>query len=235
MLLWYLNTIAYDLHQSESLFTSKENKITICILLAGITATPRTHLKYIFDDHINFWRFSGTPVTPGRLTNRTPFMTGTPGGITPGAMSMAAGTPYGTTPIGGYGAVNTPYTPSGQTPMMTPYTTPRAHGSGASTPRQRPTGMTPSRHSQHPLPSHSMPPPTSGGSTPMARSGRSYQPSPIYGSSSGGSGYGRSPSVRGGERGGWQAAEDAWARGSSRRTPRTNDGGQTPKGSKTCS
>jgi transcription elongation factor SPT6 len=72
-------------------------------------------------------------------------MTGTPGGITPGAMSMAAGTPYGATPIGGYGAVNTPYTPSGQTPIMTPYNTPGpsitprgAHGSGASTPRHRP-------------------------------------------------------------------------------------------------
>ena len=179
---------------------------------------------------ITYW-FPGTPVTPGRMTNRTPYLTGTPGGITPGAMSMAAGTPYGTTPVGGYGAINTPYTPSGQTPMMTPYTTPRAHGSGASTPRQRPSGMTPSRHAQ-PMPpsSHSMPPPPSGGSTPMARSGRSHQPSPMYGSSSSGS-YGRSPAVgRSSDRGGWQEASDAWARGSSRRTPRTNDGGHTPKG-----
>ena len=146
-------------------------------------------------------RFSpGTPVTPGRMTNRTPYLTGTPGAITPGEMSMAAGTPY---------------------------------GSGASTPRQRPSGMTPSRHSQ-PLPqsSRSMPPPPSGGSTPMARSGRSHQPSPMYGSSSSGS-YGRSPAVGRSsdrDRGGWQEASDAWARGSSRRTPRTNDGGHTPKG-----
>ena len=40
----------------------------------------------------------GTPMTPrGSNTQRTPYMTGTPGGgITPGAMSMAnANTPYG--------------------------------------------------------------------------------------------------------------------------------------------
>jgi transcription elongation factor SPT6 len=157
-------------------------------------------------------------------------MTGTPGGITPGAMSMAAGTPYGTTPVG-YGAINTPYTPSGQTPMMTPYTTPRAHGSGASTPRQRSSAMTPSRQGPPHHSSYTMPPPLSGGSTPMGRSGRSYQPSPMYGSSNSSGGYGRSPAVaRNNDRGGWQAADDAWARGSSRRTPRTNDGGHTPKG-----
>ena len=67
-------------------------------------------------------------MTPrGSNTQRTPYMTGTPGGgITPGAMSMAnANTPYGggTTPGGGYN-VNTPYTPSGVTPILTPYNTP---------------------------------------------------------------------------------------------------------------
>lgn len=160
---------------------------------------------------------------------------------------MAAGTPYGATPIGGYGAINTPYTPSGQTPILTPYNTPgpsitpRAHGSGASTPRHRQSGMTPSRHHPsappHPSSMHSMPPPSSGSSTPMARSGRSHQPSPMYGGQQSTSGYGRSPAVGSRsreqpERGGWQAADDAWARGSSRKTPRTNDGGHTPKGEK---
>ena len=88
----------------------------------------------------------GTPITPGRMTNRTPYMSSnnTPsgtGGITPGAMSMAAGTPYGHTPVGGYGNINTPYTPSGQTPILTPYNTPgpsmtpRA-ASGSNTPQQ---------------------------------------------------------------------------------------------------
>jgi len=70
------------------------------------------------------FQFTGTPVTPGRLTGRTPYLNATPGGITPGAMSMAAGTPYAATPLSMYGAVNTPYTPSGQTPMLTPYATP---------------------------------------------------------------------------------------------------------------
>merc|ERR1712156_815664 len=84
--------------------------------------------------------------TPGRMTNRTPYMSAnnTPsggGGITPGAMSMAAAaTPYGggITPGGGY---NAPYTPSGQTPILTPYNTPgpsmtpRA-ASGSNTPQQ---------------------------------------------------------------------------------------------------
>merc|ERR1719414_500393 len=97
---------------------------------------------------------AGTPRTPGgRLTNRTPYLTGTPtgggaghGGITPGAMSMAAGTPYAHTPVG-YGAnVNTPYTPSGQTPILTPYNTPgpsmtpRPGHSGSNTPRGRHMG-----------------------------------------------------------------------------------------------
>ena len=195
---------------------------------------------------ISFVIFSGTPVTPGRHTNRTPYLTGTPGGITPGAMSMAAGTPYGTTPLAGYGAINTPYTPSGQTPILTPYNTPgpsitpRAHGSGSNTPRHRQSGATPSRH----MPPH-MPPPNSGGSTPMGRSGRSHQPSPAYGGQQSRSGYGRSPAAghsRGGreqpaERGstsrddpaGWAAAADAWA-SRSRRTPKANDGGNTPKG-----
>lgn len=88
----------------------------------------------------------GTPITPGRMTNRTPYMSSnnTPsgtGGITPGAMSMSAGTPYGHTPVGGYGNINTPYTPSGQTPILTPYNTPgpsmtpRA-ASGSNTPQQ---------------------------------------------------------------------------------------------------
>ena len=88
----------------------------------------------------------GTPITPGRMTNRTPYMSSnnTPsgaGGITPGAMSMAAGTPYGHTPLGGYGNINTPYTPSGQTPILTPFNTPgpsmtpRAL-SGSTTPQQ---------------------------------------------------------------------------------------------------
>lgn len=170
--------------------------------------------------------FSGTPVTPGgRLTNRTPYMTGTPGGgITPGAMS-AAGTPFGTTPRTGYGAINTPYTPSGQTPILTPYNTPHS----GSTPRHRQSAMTPHRPS--------MPPPSSGGSTPMGRSGRSHQPSPMYGGQpSTSSGYGRSPAVARGsrehsdrDRGGWAEAAESWARGS-RRTPRTNEGGHTPKG-----
>ena len=64
--------------------------------------------------------------------SRTPYgTTPTGGGITPGAMSMAAGTPYARTPVGAYGAavggggvINTPYTPSGQTPILTPYNTP---------------------------------------------------------------------------------------------------------------
>ena len=88
----------------------------------------------------------GTPITPGRMTNRTPYMSSnnTPSGggaITPGAMSMAAGTPYGHTPIGGYGNINTPYTPSGQTPILTPYNTPGANmtpraATGSATPQQ---------------------------------------------------------------------------------------------------
>ena len=88
----------------------------------------------------------GTPVTPGRMTNRTPYMSSsnTPSGsgaITPGAMSMAAGTPYGHTPIGAYGNINTPYTPSGQTPILTPYNTPGSSmtprtASGSTTPQQ---------------------------------------------------------------------------------------------------
>lgn len=80
--------------------------------------------RYITFIKSRFFTFTGTPVTPGRLTGRTPYLNATPGGITPGAMSMAAGTPYGATPMSIYGAVNTPYTPSGQTPMLTPYATP---------------------------------------------------------------------------------------------------------------
>ena len=157
----------------------------------------------------------GTPVTTPRTnTQRTPYMTGTPGGITPGAMSMAAATtPYGggVTPGGG-GYINTPYTPSGQTPILTPYNTP-----GPSN--------TPRGHHMAPPPmpsSHGMPPP------PPQRRGY-HQPSP--------GGYGRSPHGGGGRHrdGGqdsWNTAMDGWARGGrSKHTPR-NDGNNTPRGKK---
>ena len=155
----------------------------------------------------------GTPVTPRSLggTQRTPYNT-TPGGITPGAMSMAAAaTPYGggITPGGGY---NAPYTPSGQTPILTPYNTPGP----SNTPRAAHMHGGPP-----PMPAHGMPPPP-----PQRRS--YHQPSP--------SGYGRSPAGGGGrppprnEQSGWESAMDGWARGGrSNRTPR-NDGGNTPKG-----
>merc|ERR1719410_455411 len=155
----------------------------------------------------------GTPVTPRSLggTQRTPYNT-TPGGITPGAMSMAAAaTPYGggITPGGGY---NAPYTPSGQTPILTPYNTPGPSNS----PRAAHMHGGPP-----PMPAHGMPPPP-----PQRRS--YHQPSP--------GGYGRSPAGGGGrppprnEQSGWESAMDGWARGGrSNRTPR-NDGNNTPKG-----
>jgi len=132
----------------------------------------------------------GTPLTPGnRMTNRTPYMTGTPGNavITPGAMSLATGTPYGHATPGGAAAaaVNTPYTPSGQTPFMTPYGTPGA--GGGTTPRRTPrmqaqaaagvaygraTPTTPGGVGR-PIPStsrHMLPPPPVGNYTPGSRS-----------------------------------------------------------------
>jgi transcription elongation factor SPT6 len=115
----------------------------------------------------------GTPMTPGggRLTNRTPYMTGTPGNavITPGAMSMAAaGTPYGTTPGGSIpvAAMNTPYTPSGHTPFMTPNAmatprqTPRMHPHSAGrAPYSRNTPSTPGSRRSIPGGRSAMPPP----------------------------------------------------------------------------
>ena len=180
--------------------------------------------------------------------------------ITPGAMSLATGTPYGTTPGGTYAAnVNTPYTPSGQTPYMnmTPYGTP---GNPATvTPRQTPRmqaavamaygraaaaaaaavsgGLTPGR--QPPLPRQSMPPPPTGGftpgrNTPGGRGGPAPYPSPTaYGGTP--TGYRQSPSGTPGGRGrepaDWQAAADAWARGSRHRsTPNATGGNATPRG-----
>jgi transcription elongation factor SPT6 len=155
----------------------------------------------------------GTPVTPsGRNTQRTPYMTGTPGGITPGAMSMAGvATPYGATPGGGYN-INTPYTPSGQTPILTPYNTP-----GPSN--------TPRSHMAPPPVPHGMPPPP-----PSQRRSGGYQPSPGYGRSPAGAPPPGRPVSR---EDSWQTAVDGWARGRNR-TPR-NDGQNTPKGTITIS
>ena len=127
----------------------------------------------------------GTPMTPrGSNTQRTPYMTGTPGGgITPGAMSMAnANTPYGggTTPGGGYN-VNTPYTPSGVTPILTPYNTPGP----SHTPRAGGGNMPPPPIPQSQRGMH--------GHHPPQQQSRSYhQQSP--------SGYNRSPAPGGGRR-----------------------------------
>ncbi len=172
----------------------------------------------------------GTPVTPGRLTNRTPYnMTGTPV-ITPGAMSMATGTPYGTV----YNAtVNTPYTPSGQTPFMTPYqnaATPRGGYRG---------GLTPGR--QPPLPRQGMPPPPpagapGGGFTPVGgftpgrttpQGGRTRPgpyPSPYMRQSPAATAQGSSRAPDN-----WQAAADNWARGGRNATPRGFTGSTTPQ------
>ena len=124
-------------------------------------------------------------MTPrGSNTQRTPYMTGTPGGgITPGAMSMAnANTPYGggTTPGGGYN-VNTPYTPSGVTPILTPYNTPGP----SHTPRAGGGNMPPPPIPQSQRGMH--------GHHPPQQQSRSYhQQSP--------SGYNRSPAPGGGRR-----------------------------------
>lgn len=153
----------------------------------------------------------GTPVTPRGNTQRTPYMTGTPGGITPGAMSLAAAnTPYGggTTPGGGYN-INTPYTPSGQTPILTPYNTPGP----SNTPRMGPPPV----------------PQNPGMHIKMEHQRRSYhQPSP--------GGYGRSP-AGGGRRSNagdaWGAMVDGWSSGRNKQrgTPRGNDSGErTPRG-----
>ena len=66
------------------------------------------------------------PNTPGSRggTSRTPYGSGTPGGITPGAMSVAGGgTPGQRRGLEGR-SVNAPYTPTANTPFMTPYHTP---------------------------------------------------------------------------------------------------------------
>ena len=196
----------------------------------------------------------GTPVTPrNSATQRTPYMTGTPGAITPGAMSLAAAnTPFGgNTPGGGYN-INTPYTPSGQTPILTPYNTPGP----SNTPRAAHMGPPPIPHNQHNMPpppqrrSYHQPSPSGYGRSPAGGPhGGGYgrpspsgynrqQPSPSgYGRSPAGGphggGYGRSPA--GGRRGGdaadsWRAVMDGWDKGRSNRTPRNNDGGNTPRG-----
>ncbi|XP_040577453.1 transcription elongation factor SPT6 [Lepeophtheirus salmonis] len=173
----------------------------------------------------------GTPNTPGRLTSRTPYMTGGtpgPGTITPGAMSLATGTPYGTTPgaMSNYGvSVNTPYTPSGQTPFMTPYHTP-----GPST-TPRPSRGTPGPTPNRSFPTVPTPRSSSGGGGNVPSSGG--RPSGGQSSHQQGrvrSSYSKSPAH--GHRGGdsWQAALDAWPGGSSRRTPRQGDGSNTPRG-----
>ena len=158
----------------------------------------------------------GTPTPRAGNTQRTPYMTGTPGGITPGAMSAAAGiTPYGggNTPGGGGDNINTPYTSSGQTPVLTPFNTP-----GPSN--------TPRGGSMRPPPL-----PQSQGSMPPPPQRRSYhQPSP--------SGYGRSPAggqgaprrSNGGDA--WASVVDNWSSGRNKqRTPRGgNEGERTPRG-----
>ena len=143
-------------------------------------------------------------MTP-RNRQRTPYMNNTPGGITPGAMSMAAAnTPYGSGATPGGFNINTPYTPSGQTPILTPYNTPGP----SSTPRMAPP----------PIPSSSsMPPP------PPQRRSYGHQPSPSPG-------YGRSPGGGRAREEGWQAAIDGWARGKANRTPRGDQGSVTPRG-----
>ncbi|TRY62957.1 hypothetical protein TCAL_10880 [Tigriopus californicus] len=197
------------------------------------------------------------PGTPGRSTSRTPYnMAGTPGGgITPGAMSLAAGTPFNPTPGFGNNA-STPYTPSGQTPFMTPHQTPGAFVTPRHTPRSgipvggpphrssgnTPQGGTPRSGRQPPMPRQGMPPPHGGGytpgrgpphgtpsGTPGGRRPAPY-PSPSGGYGSGGYSRGQSPATGHPPRGGrdqdaWATAGDAWAKGG-RRTPANT----TPRG-----
>ncbi|KAK7079180.1 Transcription elongation factor SPT6 [Halocaridina rubra] len=175
---------------------------------------------------INFRR--AIPTTPGVMSTRTPYMTGT----TPNVMavdattiqkvaqnlnphmlhnlSQAANTPYGGQTPGAFSQgysnyANTPYTPSGQTPFMTPYTTPGPSNtprySGSQTPSYgNPGSRTPSHRPGGMTPQHPR-------SMPSA-SGRSEQMD-------------------------WKMAAQAWvAKGGSgssmgRSTPRHHDGGRT--------
>ena len=154
-----------------------------------------------------FFHLLGTPQITPRNSQRTPYMgSNTPGGITPGAMSMAAAaTPYGSGATPGGFNINTPYTPSGQTPILTPYNTPGP----SSTPRMAPP----------PIPPSNMPPPP-----PQRRSyGHQPSPSPSYGRSPGG---GRARE----NQNPWAAAMESWGKGKANRTPRGDQGSVTPRG-----
>ncbi|XP_068217415.1 transcription elongation factor SPT6 isoform X2 [Palaemon carinicauda] len=131
---------------------------------------------------LNFRR--AIPTTPGMVSTRTPYMTGT----TPNIMAVdpttiqkvaqnlnphmlhnlsqaATNTPYGGQTPGAFSQgysnyANTPYTPSGQTPFMTPYTTPGPSNTprygGSQTPSYNPASRTPShRPSGGMTPQHS--------------------------------------------------------------------------------
>ncbi|MCL4132324.1 UNVERIFIED_CONTAM: hypothetical protein GTU68_012793, partial [Idotea baltica] len=161
-------------------------------------------------------------VTPGMMTNRTPYMGGaTPslGGIDSSAIhkvaqnmpshllhnlsAAASSTPHFGTPFSqGYSNyANTPYTPSGQTPFMTPYATP-----GPS--------LTPRYGSQTPTHSHQYPT-----SLPHANHNSSSSSAP-------------GPSAGGGNRAemDWQKAAAAWAQAQGgRRNPAAGGGGRTPR------